>query len=98
MNRKGVAAIYVGDIGDIFTVHVPVTPIADNIDIDSLSTRDMFKLALAHNIDVRLLLGVDNCYEHVGMLEMGARALPDGYNWAEDTNYCNNCWLWFRRK
>lgn len=91
------SAVYVGDIGDI-TVAAPLTPIPLDIDIDALTNRELFKLLLDHGVDVRLILGVDYCYQHVDMIYLGGLPMPEGYSLFENTRYCRNCWAWWRDK
>lgn len=97
MSRRGVAAIYIGDIGEI-VIQPPVKPLTEKVDTDALTTRQMFQIALDHGVDVRYLLGVADCEDHDGMVYVGGNKLPDGYNWCDNMRYCNNCWRWFRDK
>jgi uncharacterized metal-binding protein len=89
--------VYVGDIGVIIQRSEKHARPAD-IDLDTLDFRQLCNLAVYCGIDVRDLIGIRFCYEHVDMTEIGARALPQGYNLFESCKYCKNCWRFFRIK
>src|SRR5690242_9701220 len=97
MKRTSMQALYVGDIGVIVAPSVPKS-VPKDIDIDSLSLLEMMTLALECGANIKDLIGIDNCYEHVGMIAIHDRALPAGYSLLLDCKYCTNCFIMFRTK
>jgi hypothetical protein len=89
------AKIYVGDIGTI-TISPPKIGLPKDLDLSGLSFRQLCNLAVVCGFDVRDLIGIDNCYEHVEMVLIFDRALPEGFNLFDHCSYCRNCWRMFR--
>lgn len=96
VGRSGMKPIYVGDIGEVFLQ--PVQKTLPDVDYYSLDIHELFAIAIEANIDIKLFIGIDNCYEHeaLGMVAIGNRELPQGFNWIEHVKYCRNCYLMFR--
>ena len=94
--RNGMQRVYIRDIGNI----VPPTtrqPLPPGIDLDKLTTRELFSLGVQCGISVQELIGVDSCNDHfTKYTKLAGNKLPDGYNWAEHVIYCNSCWEYFR--
>jgi hypothetical protein len=91
------ARVYVGDIGTVVTPQ-PITQLPKDLDLSQLTFRQLCNLAVACNIDVRDMIGVENCIEHEGMVLLADKEMPSGYNLFEDCKYCKNCWQFFRYK
>lgn len=91
------ARVYVGDVGTL-TKPTPKSGIPKELDLSGLTFRQLCNLAVALGHDVRDIIGIDHCYEHYGMIAIGNRELPEGFNLFEHCSYCRNCWQTFRQK
>jgi hypothetical protein len=81
---KAQQKVFFGEIGDI-TLSTPITaePLI-GVDIDAIDDlRVLFNLCLACGIDVREIIGVKTCGEHVGWILLADKELPEGYNLVE---------------
>lgn len=96
--RTGMKLLYIGDIGDTTPLYHPITAPSPEIDLDALDARQMMNLAIENGFQVRDLIGISHCYEHVDMVLLGDRKLPDGMNLFENCSYCKNCFQLFRDK
>lgn len=98
MARNRIAPVMIGDVGEVFLQ--PVRKPLPDVDYDSLDIHELFAIVIECNIDIKLFIGIDNCYEHesLGMVAIGNRELPQGFNWIEHVKYCKNCYLLFRLK
>jgi hypothetical protein len=95
--KRGMQLLYVGDVGTIVpksTIHT----IDDDIDLDSMSDRQLFNLALESGIPLKTLIGIDHCYEHTDMVFLGGKVLPTGFSYYENVKYCCNCFQMFRTR
>jgi hypothetical protein len=97
MRNNGMKRIYIGDVGEIPAPY-GYTQISPDLDIDSLTTREMFSLLLEAGVPLQKIIGIDNCYEHTNMVWLGANSLPSEMNLLEDVVYCRNCFQQYRRK
>lgn len=97
MKRTSMARICVGDVG-VLSPPQEVTPIPPDLDMDTLSTRELMIVALNAGVKLKDLIGVDQCFMHVEYVELGAKALPEGYNLLEHCVWCRNCFVLFRIK
>lgn len=95
--RSGMSLLYVGDVGVVVAPSQP-KPVPQNINVDEMSWRELFLLAIELGHDVKQLLGIQHCYEHINMILLKDNKLPDGFNYAEDTAWCRSCFQWFRQK
>lgn len=93
MKRSGMSRVYVGDVGFIVEPTIP-TPIPP-IDTSNLTLRELGNLALNIGIDIRDIIGILTCEEHIDMVFLGDKEMPEGYNLIEHCVYCKNCWQLF---
>lgn len=95
MSRRTMAPVYVGDVGVIIEPST-IQELPANIDTSKLSFRELCNVLVSVGIDVRMLIGVDNCNAHVNMVFLGDKEMPEGYNLFEHCSYCRVCWQLFR--
>lgn len=88
--------VYIGDIGTIVQPTQKYS-LPKDLDLDALTTRQLFQLGILCGVAVQELIGVKSCMDHFERYtKLGNNKLPDGYNWAEHVVYCNSCWEYFR--
>lgn len=97
MAKSGMRPVYVGDVGNV-TPRKPKGTIPAHIDIDKLSFREMCSLAISVGFELRELIGIKTCGEHIGMVLLADRIMPEGMNLFEHCVYCRNCFQLFRIK
>ena len=96
MSRSGMKPVYVGDVGEIH-LQSRMKELPD-VDYDSLELHELFAIAIDCNVDIKLFIGIRHCYMHQGMIAIGGRELPPGFNLIEHIKYCHNCYEMFRPK
>lgn len=95
--RSKMPHVMVGDVGEI-TIRPERKTIAENVDLDSMDLHELCALAIDCGIGLKELIGIDNCFEHVNMIFLGANDMPEGFNIIEHVKYCKNCFQMFRLK
>lgn len=89
--------VYVGDIG-VITPPTTLRDIPEDTNLDAMTYRELYNLALIVGVNMNELLGLRQCVLHIDMVVLGGNKLPDGFNIPEDTVFCLNCWQQFRGK
>lgn len=96
MARGKMAPVYVGDVGQIHTYNREKVGLPE-FDLSTLPLRDLCNLALKVGFDVREIIGVPSCEDHLKMVILH-NTMPEGMNLFEHCVYCKNCWQFFRLK
>lgn len=91
-------SLYVGDIGEIPQPY-PYARVPD-IDLDGLTERQLFSLALEAGVKLKDIIGIDDCFMHNESTHvvLGANSLPSGFTYLEHVVYCRNCFVMYRKK
>lgn len=105
-NRRGVKkrvflAPMAGDPGPPLLRPNP-QPLPDRVSLDALTTRQLLQRALKVGIDPKIICGIAQCGEHVGMVKLG-EGFHNSKNFAQfaagiDLLWCRQCWSWWREK
>lgn len=97
MGRTKMARVYVGDVGEI-VVKEPKKTLPKDLDLSKYDFRELCNIAILVGIDLRQIIGVEKCSNHIRMVVLGDKEMPEGMNIFEHCVYCQNCWQIFRMK